>query len=123
MKVKKSGNGNGAGKPIGLSVPAEVPAGQRPIGTVIQINDQQKAELSAANAEVVNLKIQLGELAFAADDIERRRRLLVEQIRQSAEKLNTLAGEVALSYGIEPNNPTFGAWSVLINEGRIQRTA
>jgi len=122
MKVKKSGNGNGAGRPVGMSVPAEVLADQRPVGTVIKINDQQKAELSTINNEITNLKIQLGELAFAADDIERRRQSVVEQIRQSAEKLKALAGEVVLSYGLDPNNPASGTWSLLINEGRIQRT-
>lgn len=121
MKAKKSGNGNGAGRPIGVSL-STAPQ-DRPVGTVITLSDQHRTELSGVNSEVVNLKVQLGELAFAAEDIERRKAELFEKLRESAQRLSKMANDVVASYGIATNDPSAGMWNLNITDGKIERTA
>jgi len=121
MKAKKSGNGNGAGRPIGVSL-SSAPA-EHPVGTVIQMSEEQRTSLASLHDEVTRLKMQLGELTFAADDIERRRKASVEQLREKSGQMRSTADQVVQSFGIPTNDPTAGMWNVDFIGGKIERAS
>lgn len=121
MKVKKSGNGNGAGRPIGVTLSSDPK--ERPVGTIIKMSDEQRTALASLNDEVARLKVQLGELTFAADDIARRRTATIELLRNKAEELKATAGQVVESFGIPTNDPASGIWNVDVIGGKIERAS
>jgi hypothetical protein len=118
MAVRKKSNGNGAGKAV-----YAVHSDERPVGSTIDMTEEEKARLSAIDQELANMKLQLGELAYAREEVGRRYDEAVVKMRDAQRRLQELVATIGSSHGIDPGDRSKGMWNLNLAEGVLQRTA